>query len=113
MTSAERRLFEFRVARVLAGMTPEARARWEGGSERPFAGRRAVGRRRSLARRRRSQAEHDARAVPLIRSWREAPPGGSWRDVARWLNASGVPAPRGGAWHANTVRRIAHRHGVR
>ena len=42
MTSAECTLFEFRVARALAGMTPEARARWEGVRVRPFAGRRAA-----------------------------------------------------------------------
>ena len=33
----------------------------------------------------------------------------SWREVAAALDARGVPAQRGGAWHANTARRILAR----
>ena len=113
MTPADRLLFEYRVARVLAGMTPERRALLD----EPGAGRTerrlAQGRRRSLSRRRRNQAAHDERAVPLIRTWRAPPHAGSWRDVAHWLNGACVPAPRGGTWHANAARRVAVRHGIR
>jgi DNA invertase Pin-like site-specific DNA recombinase len=39
--------------------------------------------------------------------------GASWREIADGLNSDGITAKRGGAWHANAVRRVALRHGAR
>jgi hypothetical protein len=35
--------------------------------------------------------------------------GATWRGVADAMNELGIPTKRGGAWHANTVRRILNR----
>ena len=56
------------------------------------------------------QAEHDELVVPRIRELRAE--GCGWKTVAEVLDLDGVPAPRGGAWSATAVRRIAKRHGL-
>lgn len=55
---------------------------------------------------RRQRADtHAARVRPMIEELRA---GGalSLRQLAAGLNLRGVPSPAGGAWHANTVRRV-------
>ena len=56
------------------------------------------------------KAEHDELVVPRIRKLRAE--GCGWKTVAVVLDLDGVPAPRGGAWSATAVRRIAKRHGL-
>ncbi len=47
----------------------------------------------------------DAAVIRQIHILRET--GMSYRELAEWLDAAGVPTPRGGqCWHANSVRRI-------
>ena len=58
----------------------------------------------SLESRRKSQAEHAERVFPHIEFYRKQ--GYGWKMTARLLDLGGVPAPRGGNWHANQVRRI-------
>ncbi len=57
------------------------------------------------------QAKAAARARDLEPTIRELREGGvtSLRGVATALNARGVPAPRGGAWHASQVRDMLRR----
>ena len=53
-------------------------------------------------------ADHAAhRALPRVEALRSA--GSSLADIARTLEAEGVPTPRGGAWTATAVRRVVLR----
>lgn len=59
----------------------------------------------------RQAADHAAhRVLPRVETLRAA--GGSLADVARTLEAEGVPTPRGGAWTATAVRRVLLRTGA-
>ena len=58
----------------------------------------------SLESRRKSQTEHAERVFPYIEFYRKQ--GYGWKMTARLLDLGGIPAPRGGNWHANQVRRI-------
>ena len=58
----------------------------------------------SLETRRKNQAEHAGRVFPYIEFYRKQ--GYGWKMIARLLDMGGIPAPRGGRWHANQVRRI-------
>jgi DNA invertase Pin-like site-specific DNA recombinase len=53
----------------------------------------------------------DRGVIARIADWR-AQGGHSYGRIADRLNAEGVPAPNGGAWHARTVNRIATREGI-
>jgi DNA invertase Pin-like site-specific DNA recombinase len=53
-----------------------------------------------------ARRRHD-RVYPRIAKLRAS--GLSWPALAAKLNADGVPAPRGGLWHANSVRRVLTR----
>jgi DNA invertase Pin-like site-specific DNA recombinase len=69
---------------------------WTREEDRDAAGRRVV-----------SDVEREARAVELMRELRAS--GATFRRIAEELNGRAVPTKRGGAWHANTVRRILNR----
>lgn len=57
----------------------------------------------SLQARRAKAAERVADLVPVLEELRSRGIG-SLRGIAKELNAQGIPAPRGGAWHASQVR---------
>ena len=61
--------------------------------------------RRSAEVRRERAQEHAARVAPVLIGLRDAGLT-SLRALAGGLNRRGVPAPGGGTWHANSVRRI-------
>lgn len=62
----------------------------------------------ALARRAKAQ-KRVADLLPVIRSI-QAEGATSLRAVAATLNEKGVPAPNGGMWHGNSVRRVTHHH---
>ena len=59
-----------------------------------------------------NQAEHDTSVIECIQRWRARPIAGSWSDLALWMNAAEIPAPRGGPWQPAAVQRLAARHGI-
>src|SRR4051794_29939361 len=61
--------------------------------------------RRSAEVRRERAQEHASRVAPVLAELRAAG-ATSLRALAAALNSKGVPAPGGGTWHANTVRRV-------
>ena len=65
-------------------------------------------RKAALDARRRKQLRHDQRAGPRIAELRAEDLG--WREIARTLDAEGIPTPRGGgSWHPEQARRVAAR----
>jgi DNA invertase Pin-like site-specific DNA recombinase len=65
----------------------------------------AADRERAAAARRERAHEHVTRVAPVLAELRAAGVT-SLRALAAELNSRGVPAPAGGMWHANTVRRV-------
>ena len=65
----------------------------------------AADREQAVAVRRERAHQHTARVAPVLAELRAAGIT-SLRALAAELNDRGVPAPAGGAWHANTVRRL-------
>jgi DNA invertase Pin-like site-specific DNA recombinase len=57
------------------------------------------------------KARADHRAQDLAETFRNLQ-GQSLREAAQFLNANHIPAPRGGVWQANTVRRVRERLGM-
>jgi DNA invertase Pin-like site-specific DNA recombinase len=57
------------------------------------------------------KANADGRAQDLAETFRNLR-GQSLREAAQFLNANHIPAPRGGEWQANTVRRVRVRLGM-
>ena len=66
---------------------------------------RALGWTRSAQVRRERAARRAAELRPVIEAVR-AGGAASYATMAAGLNARGVPAPRGGRWHPNTVRQV-------
>lgn len=66
---------------------------------------RAEGTAKSAAARRARAEKRAADLRPMLEAIRAAG-ATSLRAIAAELNARGVPAPRGGIWHANTVRQV-------
>ncbi len=51
------------------------------------------------------EREIDPETTPIVlRIFEEAAAGRSGDDIARGLNADGIPAPQGGIWYASTIR---------
>jgi DNA invertase Pin-like site-specific DNA recombinase len=53
-------------------------------------------------------AARDTQLEPVLDTMRKLP----YREIAQKLNDRGIPSPRGGAWHATTVRRSMKRLGI-
>ena len=65
----------------------------------------AADRAKALAAKQGRALDRDARLVPMVEQIR-AEGLTSLRAIAAELGRRGIPAPAGGAWHANTVRRL-------
>jgi DNA invertase Pin-like site-specific DNA recombinase len=103
----EREMISARTKAALAAA--RARGRVLGGHPERLAGHRAAGTARSAQVRRARAAKRATDLAPTVAAIRAAG-ATSLRAIARQLNARGVPAPRGGAWHPASVRQELRGH---